>query len=62
MNNPRIITHWGAALGATACVSFFASAAGATGTDDAALRALAVTKFGGPATLSQVPVPEPSQL
>ncbi len=62
MNNPRMITHMAAALGAAACVSFFASAAGAMGMDDAALRELAVAKFGGPATLGQVPVPEPSQL
>lgn len=57
MNNTPIIT-----LAAASCVSFLASAAGNPGTDDAALRALAIAKFGGLATLSEVPVQQPSQL
>ncbi|WP_375182875.1 cytochrome-c peroxidase [Marinobacter sp.] len=60
MKNNRIIT--GAVLPALACVSFFASAEGTTGLDDLSLRAMAIEKFGGPATLSEIPVPEPSQL
>ena len=56
----RIIA--GAVLAALACVTYFASAAGNTGLDDASLRAMALEKFDGHATLSEIPVPEPTQL
>ncbi|QSP95830.1 hypothetical protein LPB19_05310 [Marinobacter salinisoli] len=60
MNNKRITT--GAVLTALACVNFYASSAGAEHLDDVSLRAMAIERFGGPATLSEIPVPVPSQL